>query len=174
MRSRNGFSLVELLIVMSVGTAMLTVAMSVLYLLKETQSNVRQRLASGRRVTRLADQFREDVHGASAVNRVPDETSSPAATVWQFTIQPETVVRYEIRDDEVRRVRNTEDRKIHEDYRLPAGVHATLLPPVSGSSITTLRFETVAPGVAGTRPIQIDAVLGFTNRHASQSNRTPD
>jgi prepilin-type N-terminal cleavage/methylation domain-containing protein len=174
MKSRNGFSLVELLIVMSVGTAMLMVAMSILYLLKETQGNVRQRLASGRRVIRLADQFRDDVHGASTVKPVPNETPSSTETIWQFTIQPNTIVRYEIRDDEVRRIRSIEDRKIQENYRLPAGVRATLLPPPSESTITTLRFETVAPGVAGTRPVQIDAVLGFTNRHAPQSNRTPD
>lgn len=174
MRSRNGFSLVELLIVMSVGTAMLMVAMSVLYLLKETQNNVRQRLASGRGVARLADQFRNDVHGASAVKRMPDDTSSSAKTIWQFTIQPATVVRYEIGDDEVRRIRSTEDGEIHEDYRLPGGVRATLLPPTPESSITSLRFETLNPGVAGTSPIQIDAVLGFTNRHAYQADRTPN
>lgn len=174
MRSRNGFSLVELLIVMSVGTAMLMVAMSVLYLLKETQNNVRQRLASGRRVTRLADQFRDDVHDASRVERVPNETSSSTETIWRFTIQPDTVVRYEIGDDEVRRIRTTGDRKIHEDYRLPAGVRASLLSPASESSITTLRFETADPGGEGTRPIQIDAVLGFANRYASQADRKPD
>ena len=57
MKPRRGFSLIEMLIVISVGTVLLMVAMTVLYTLKETQSKARQRLTEGRMTARLADQF---------------------------------------------------------------------------------------------------------------------
>ncbi len=63
-RRRRGYSLVEALVVMTVGTALLAMAMSVLYLLKETQVQARQGLVDGRTVVRLADQFRDDVAAA--------------------------------------------------------------------------------------------------------------
>ncbi len=174
MRVRRGFSLVELLIVLSAGTAMLMVAMSVLYMLKETQVNVRRRLTEGRMITRLADQFREDVHGASEIELVSGEASSPDAAMWQFAIDSEVVVRYELGDHEVRRVRIAGDDEIHDDYRLPAGVRASLGPPKPGSSIATLRFEVTDATAGGVRPIQIEAVLGFANRHRAQADRTAD
>ena len=172
MRVRRGYSLVELLVVLSVGTAMLTVAMSVLYMLKETQINVRQRLTVGRMITRLADQFREDVHAASGIERMSDERLLPGTAVWQFTLNRETVVRYELGNHEVRRARITGDGKIHDDYRLPAGLRATLRSPEPGSSVTTLRFEVADATVARARPIQIEALLGFANRHTAQTDGT--
>ncbi len=174
MRSRRGFTLIELLIVLSVGTVMLTVAMSVLYMLKETQVNMRQRLTAGRMITRLSDQFREDVHGAGKVERVPDEPSSADTEVWQLTIDKDTVVRYELRAREVRRAWIRGDNKIHDDFRLPAGFRAELRPPEPGSKLTTLRFEVADPMAAGSRPIQIEAVLGFANRHTPQPDGTAD
>ncbi len=174
MRVRRGFSLVELLIVLSVGTAMLMVAMSVLYMLKETQVNVRRLLTEQRMITRLADQFREDVHTATGIERVSDDASSSDAATWQLTIKPDTVVRYELRDREVRRRRIIGDDASHDDYRLPAGVRATLGPPVRGSSITALRFEVTDATAPVARPIQIEAVLGLANRHTAQADRTAD
>lgn len=174
MRSRRGYSLVELLIVLSVGTAMLTVAMSVLYLLKETQVNVRQRLTAGRMITRLSDQFRDDVHGASKIERVSDEASSPDVAVWRLTIDPDTLVLYEIGYREVRRSRTTGDDKIHDDYRLPPGMHAKLCPPDRGSALTTLQFEVADATIAEARPFQIEAALDFANRHGAQTDRTAD
>ncbi len=166
--------MVELLIVLSVGTAMLMVAMSVLYMLKETQISVRRRLTEGRMITRLANQFREDVHGASGIERLSDDGSSSDAAIWQLTIHPDTIVRYELRDREIRRRRVIGDEAIHDDYRLPAGVRATLDAPEPGSSITTLRFEVNDATVAGVGPIGIEAVLGFANRHGAQADRSAD
>ena len=91
MRLRRGFSLVELLVVLTVGTAMLMVAMSVLYMLKETQINVRRRLTEGRMINRLADQFREDVHQSRGMERVPDQRASPGNELWRITIGPDGV-----------------------------------------------------------------------------------
>lgn len=172
MNSRRGFSLIELLIVLSVGTVMLMMAMSVLYMLKETQVNMRQRLATGRTITRLADQFREDVYAASRIERVSGETPSPGTTVWLFSVGPDTVVRYEIGDRQVRRVRLTGSDKIQEDYRLPPGMSATISGAEGDSALAALRFEATDPNVAPPRPTRIEAVLGFANRHTTQTDRT--
>jgi prepilin-type N-terminal cleavage/methylation domain-containing protein len=172
MRSRRGFSLIELLIVLSVGTAMLMVAMSVLYVLKETQVTMRQRLTEGRMVTRLADQFRDDVHSASRIEPVPGERPSPDQTVWQLAVGPDTVVRYEIGDGAVRRIRLSDTDKIQEDYRLPAGMNAAISGGEDDSALAILQFAAADPNVMQQRPIQIEAVLGFDNRHTAPSDRT--
>ncbi len=174
MRSRRGFSLIELLIVLSVGTAMLMVAMSVLYMLKETQVTMRQRLTEGRMITRLADQFRDDVHAASRIERVSGEAPSPDKAVWQFAVGPDTVVRYEVGDGAVRRARLAGTDKIQEDYRLPAGMIATISGAEGDSALAALRFAARDPNVVQRRPVQIEAVLDFANRHTAPSDRTTD
>lgn len=196
MRIRRGYSLVELMIVLSVGTAMLMVAVSVLTMLKQTQDRVRRRLISERRITRLAQQFRSDIHLAIRMERVPKEASSsktgesdvseaggrtdsadrpappraglPVATeCWQLAMAGGEAIRYEFGDGQVRRVHAKDARTTHEDYRLPTGVHAVLTPQEAGSTIALLRFEPEEVGVMGPRPICVEAVLGFDNRHAS-------
>ena len=200
MRIRRGYSLVELMIVLSVGTAMLMVAVSVLTMLKQTQDRVRTRLISERRITRLAQQFRSDIHLAIRMERVPQEASSskagendvpgaggradsadrlkpprdglPVATeCWQLAMSGGEVVRYEFGDRQVRRVHAKDARTTHEDYRLPTGVHAVLTPQEAGSTIASLRFEPKDVGAMGPRPICVEAVLGFDNRHASMPER---
>lgn len=200
MKIRRGYSLVELMIVLSVGTAMLMIAMSVLTMLKQTQDHVRNRLISGRRITRLAQQFRSDTHLAIRMERVPKEVSSaeavesderrndsvqdsadrqatdrgelPVATeCWQLAMAGGDVVRYEFGHRRVRRVQVRDDRTTHEDYRLPVGVQAVLNPPEAGSVVAVLRFKKGDVGVIGPRPICVEAVLGFSNRHASPADR---
>lgn len=170
MRFRQGFSLIELLIVMTVGTAMLMIAMSVLYLLKETQANVRERLTVGRMTTRLADQFREDVHGARSIERETEDATTPESAVWKFTMAPDTVVVYKMRTGAVQRVRIGSDGKVQDDYRLPAGMRATITAPERNSDLATLRIELSGVSAERSRPIQVEALLGFAYRHARQTD----
>lgn len=174
MKPRRGFSLIEMLVVISVGTVLLMVAMTVLYTLKETQSKARQRLTEGRMTARLADQFRDDVHAAVRMERMPDEAASPGITVWQLTIDPDTSVRYEIGDRVVRRVLNSGDGKTHEDYRLPGGLRARISRADAGSGLATLRFETTGAGGVRTSPVQIESLLGFARRHTPEAEGTAD
>ncbi len=174
MNPRRGFSLIELLVVISVGTVLLMVAMTVLYTLKETQSKARQRLTEGRVTARLADQFRDDVHAAGRMERVPDEAALPGRTVWQLTIDPDTFVRYEIQDRAVRRVLTTGEAKIHEDFRLPGGLRAVIDGADADSGLATLRFETTGAGGLRTSPVQVESLLGFARRHAPRAEGTAD
>jgi prepilin-type N-terminal cleavage/methylation domain-containing protein len=170
MRFRRGFSLIELLIVLSVGTVMLMVAVSVLYLLKEAQVNLRERLSVGRMITRLADQFRDDVHRASSMERGSDEAATSDLAVWKLTIDADTVVLYEMRDGAVRRVRIGSRGKIQDDYRLPSGMGAAITAPEGDSDPATLRLEVSDASTGRSRPIQVEALLGFANRHTQQAD----
>lgn len=171
MKSRRAFSLVELIIVLSVGTAMLMLAMSVLYMLKQTQVDMRQRLTDARTITRLADRFREDVHAASRMERVSGEASTPDTVVWQFTCEPDSVVRYELTQHRVHRSQ-TAGKTIHDDYRLPAESRVVIRPPEPASSLVELRLEAADATTADFRPIQIEAVLGLANRHSARNEGT--
>jgi prepilin-type N-terminal cleavage/methylation domain-containing protein len=174
MNPRRGVSLIELLVVISVGTVLLMVAMTVLYTLKETQSKSRQRLTEGRVTARLADQFRDDVHAACRMERLPDEPASPGRIVWQLAIDPDTFVRYEIQDRAVRRVLITGDARIHEDYRLPAGLRAAIDGADADSGLATLRFETTRTGGVPTPPVQVECLLSFARRLSPRAEGTAD
>ncbi len=172
MRFRRGFSLIELLIVLTVSTAMLMIAVSVLYLLKETQDNVRVRFEAGRRMARLANQFRDDVHWANHLERETAGAAPVGAAVWKFTLAPDTVVLYEISPGTVRRSQAGRGGKIQDDYRLPAGMVAVITEPGAGSDVAMLRLEAPEMSAGRARPVQVEALLGFANRHASQADRS--
>lgn len=169
MKSRRGFTLVELLIVLSVAAAMLLVATSVLYLLKQAQVNTRQRLAVQRSVTRLARQFREDVHRAGAMERLPDTPNSPNVVIWSLAMEAGGTVNYEIGAGSLRRVQTEKASKLHEDFRLPPGTEASMVGPAAETPWATFRLNVTDPTVAKMRPVQVEAVLGLNRPHTTQS-----
>ncbi len=165
MRFRRGYTLVELMIVLTVGTAMLMIAVSVLYLLQKTQGNLRQRLSAGRSVARLADQFRGDVHAASRIERGTDK-AAPAAVVWNLDISPDTVVVYQLRAAGVRRVQIASSGRIQDDFPLPPGMGATITAPEGPSTLAVLRLEAGDVSAGRSRPVVIEALLGLDRRHS--------
>ncbi|MHB8901968.1 MAG: prepilin-type N-terminal cleavage/methylation domain-containing protein [Thermoguttaceae bacterium] len=166
-KSRRGFSLVELLVVLSVSTAMLMVAMSVLYLLKQTQVASRQRLDAARMLTRLSDRFRADAHGASRLEWVADDAALTDATAWKFTLDRDTTVVYEIRTEGVRRLETGSRGSVRDDYRLPPRMAVTITPPAENSTLATLRLEAPNPAGGPLRRVRVEAVLGLEGRHSS-------
>ena len=75
-----------------------------------------------------------------------------------------------MRDGAVRRVRIGSGGKIQDDYRLPSGMGATITAPEGDSDPATLRLEVSGASTGRSRPIQVEAVLGFANRHTRQAD----
>jgi prepilin-type N-terminal cleavage/methylation domain-containing protein len=172
MKLHRGFTLVELLIVLSVASAMLLVATSVLYLLKQAQTSTHQRLAVQRSVTRLARQFREDVHRAGAMERLPKPLGSPNVVTWSLAMEGGVAVNYELRTGSLRRVQTADTTRRHEDFRLPPGTEASMVGPAAETPWATFRLDVTDPTVAKMRPVQVEAVLGLDRPHTAQGEET--
>ncbi len=168
MKSRRGFTLVELLIVLSVTTAMLLIGTSVLYLLKQAQVNTRQRLGFERNVTRLARQFREDVHRAGAMERLPKTPNSPNVVTWSLAMEGGMAVHYEVQAGSLRRVQTADTTNLHEDFRLPPGTEASIEGPAAKTPWATFRLDVTDPTTAKMRPVHVEAVLGLDRPHTAQ------
>ena len=167
MKSRRGFTLVELLIVLSAATALLMVATSVLYLLKEADVSTRQRLAFQRSVTRLARQFREDVHRAGAIERLPKQPNSPNIATWRLAMEGGAAVNYELGAGSLRRVLIADATNTHEDFRLPPGTKASIEGPAAETPWATFRIDVTNPATAKMRPVRVEAVLGLARPHTA-------
>jgi hypothetical protein len=168
MRKPDGYTLVEILVVAAVGTAIFGVTIGVLYLLKEAQVAAFERTLSGRTVGRLAEVFRDDVHRAAQIERPAGQAGGADEAVWRLAIPPETVVEYRFSATAVERTESTESAgssSFRESHRLPAGTAATREPAESPGSIVTLRIEPAGrQPVLKWRPIVVDAVLGLDRR----------
>jgi prepilin-type N-terminal cleavage/methylation domain-containing protein len=68
MTRRSAFSLIELLVVMTVGTAVMAATVSTLYLMIRLEAGTRQAVVCQTAEARLAGQFRRDVHAAVGVS----------------------------------------------------------------------------------------------------------
>lgn len=165
MRKPGGYTLVETLVVATVGTAVFGVAIGVLYLLKEAQVAAFERTVSGRTVSRLAEVFRDDVHRAARVEQRAGEAPGADEAIWRLAIPPETIVEYRFSAAAVERTESAGSDSFRESHRLPAGTVATLEPAGPPGAIVTLRIESAGrqPELKW-RPIVIDAVLGLDRR----------
>ena len=89
MKKRNAFTLIELTITMSAGSALMIMAIGLLHQSMSLASLARKRADHQRSVSRLSNQFRQDVHRASVFTilssdsielTLPDETKITYAT----------------------------------------------------------------------------------------------
>jgi prepilin-type N-terminal cleavage/methylation domain-containing protein len=68
MKRRQGFTLIEMLLTMSVGSLLMVLAMTLLQQAMTLSSQTRSQCDADRVIHRLCEQFRRDAHSASAVS----------------------------------------------------------------------------------------------------------
>src|SRR5438045_3775634 len=143
LKARRGVSLVELLVVMSLSSVLLTTSAVVLHRMMLSHGKTRNVLAASRSALRLSDQFRSDVHRATGVTT----ENLDAPVVARLQLDGSNVVEYSYADGVVRRTRITDDKVTsREEYIFPANSQLAVgqsSPPLLSLSITS------QPGDAG-------------------------
>jgi type II secretory pathway component PulJ len=171
MRARRGYSLIELLVAITAGTAVMAVAVSLLAMLLGVDGQVRRRSLARAALDRLADQFRRDVHAALDLKPVDNPPADPAQE-WQLQLPSDRTVRYRLRAGEVQRIEQAggkpqavESYAIHPDAGAAIQVDRDSRPPT-----VSLRFtqESPRPVARATLALEIDAVLGSDRREAEK------
>jgi type II secretory pathway component PulJ len=115
--SRRGVSLIEMLVVISGLAVLLGLCAVTIQLLMRVSSEAQARRSHAAALGRLAEQFREDVHGCD------DAQARPSAGL-RLTRGPRVVIEYQPRDGRVDRVESVAGQASrHESFAL--GRHST-------------------------------------------------
>jgi hypothetical protein len=169
LKKRRGASLVELLVVMSLGAGLLTTSAVVLHRIMHSHGKARHFLAASRSALRLSDQFRSDVHRARKVTK--DNLDAPV--VVRLELGDAGVVEYSYVAGLVRRAQIKEGKVASRDeYSFPANsrltIHEQPSPRLVSLSIASTPGDAGGPaqqGFATAVYLQIEAEMGRDSRY---------
>ena len=168
MTRRRGFTLIELLVAMAGASAILGMAVAMVYTLLEADRAGRQRMHVGESLGRLADQFRRDVHAARAVAPLAPAGGKKRSPGWQLRLDDRRSVRYGVREGKLVRSEHVEGKAVRQDsFALPHGATMSVQPDAGGRpAAVRLSIEPAAgPAEKWKGPaIHVDAVLGRDHR----------
>lgn len=116
--SRRAFTLVELIIVLTVATAIVGVAVMLIELLLRSERDTARGFRNARVLMRVSQIFREDVHAAERVEvNAPEVDKKPGLNLG---LSDGRRVYYEIDAHELRRTESQGDKASHQDtFRFP-------------------------------------------------------
>jgi prepilin-type N-terminal cleavage/methylation domain-containing protein len=154
---RRGYSLIELVVVMTIATVIVGLAAAMLHLLLRTERNGRQQMHRSAALARLADQFRDDVR-AAARQLVPDDANP---SCWTFEMEAGRNVQYRAQAGQIERVETLGGQiERRESYALPPDAAVWIATPGdSKPPVATLIVKDTS-----NREIRIAAVLGKDHR----------
>jgi prepilin-type N-terminal cleavage/methylation domain-containing protein len=157
---RRGYSLIEMLVVLTVGTVIVGISVAMLHSLLRAEQTGRDRVPQAGILARLAEQFRGDV--AAALRQTPGARQAE----WPFVLADDRLVTYRALPGEVRREERTAGKLVRqESYVLASGSSAAIR--VQGKDAPTVVNLIIVVGgehpTAG-REMRVTAVLGKDHR----------
>jgi prepilin-type N-terminal cleavage/methylation domain-containing protein len=159
---RRAFTLIEMLVVLTVGSAAIGIAISALFALMRTERVGRERIPQVSVLSQLAEQYRNDAHSAR-------QTTIDDTTVQQhFDLADGRSATYCVGTDAVERLERSADKKIRrETYFLPEGTVATFTVDSKSTPSVASILMASNPDAATKRTWQIAAILGQDHRFES-------
>lgn len=146
--NRRGFTLIEVTVLMTAVAVMLGLCVVVLQLALRLETDARGRFDRANALSRLAERFRADVHGARGVEIAPEKPE-----VLRVDSASGRSIEYRIQEaGEVSRVESEGDKIVHrEEFRAPQIAETRLeIREIDGHRFAVLSVETL------TRPDRID------------------
>jgi prepilin-type N-terminal cleavage/methylation domain-containing protein len=164
MKRRRGLFLIEMLIVMTVGSALAGIAVLMLYALMLSHDAGREHLENCRSISRLAEQFRGDVHSMQKTSADGIET--------EIELLPEAAsdakVRYQCLDGRVDRSELQGEKTVRqESYMLGPDMEASIKTQAQGdASIISISIspKPQTENLHHATPLRIEALLGLDRR----------
>jgi type II secretory pathway pseudopilin PulG len=160
MKCRHGFSLVELIVVITVETAVLGLAVGLVGHVMGSQRQSRRNLEYGMAWDALCDQFRRDAHAAAAAN-----TANPR--VQELKLPDQTRIVYQALESGIQRQELYDGQVLAQEvYRLRPGFRLQFEAELAAKQ-ALLRLQVYPPAGADGHelsPGQCEAVLGRDRR----------
>ena len=175
MKNRSGKTLIEMIVVISVMSMVMMIAVRTITQLMRADASGGKSLVAGTSLARLAHQFRRDVHTAGEARLVtPEENAAPRL---QLFLLENTIVEYHPFAEKIlRTIRRGEQTTSKETFQLSRGENRFEIseedtPIISLVHVrnTTESFEK-SPGPAREKEIRIEAVRGRNHRYTKQEN----
>ena len=161
MKRRRGIFLIEMLVVITVGAALAGIAVFMLYALMISHDSGREHLENCRTISRLAEQFRGDVHSMQKTSADGKET--------EIELLPEAAndakVRYQCLDGRVDRCELQGEKTVRqESYMLGPDMEASIKTQAQGDA--TIIGIAISPKAQTEKfyrafPMRIEALLGL-------------
>ncbi|MEN6448912.1 MAG: type II secretion system protein [Thermoguttaceae bacterium] len=157
MNRKRGFSLVEMIVVLTVASVLMGIAVTLLCALIRAQGTSREVVEQTVSINRLAERFRRDVHAAQEFTK---ETDGAHIGSVEYLVKGSTVNRS---------VWTGKNRTEQDAFHLGDGYTARL-ETVATDARRLVRLTVVPQETAtmGRRSLQIEAALGFDGRFAER------
>lgn len=170
MKNRRGASLVELLLIMSACTVVLTLSAELIHRVMIAQSKATTFLNAERSAQRLTAAFRRDVHAATE-RREGEEAKPASGQLLALTLPDDRLVEYRLEQGTITRTLSENDAtKAREQFVFPAEATASVASDDSGMITLTIDTPIAAPSPDDATPksqafiipakVQIQAILG--------------
>lgn len=166
MIGRRGVSLIETLVLMTVGSTLMGIAVGAIHLLFTMDHNTRQRRQLQASEARLADQFRRDVHAALRLE--PGEASGQSWSVWQLELGADKRIQYQSEPGGLTRLEILQDKTTRREWYPLMESSKVRLDMTSDGPIPIVSLRIASSEEPGNlfppQSVRIDARLGANHR----------
>ena len=159
MIGRRGFTLIEMLVSITITSVMLGIAVAAIYALMRSDETARRQLGRQTTLARLSQQFRRDVH--ASLRLTGPEPADGKSQAWKLHGADGRVIQYRMGNESlVRTVLVGNAVKQRESYALLPKEQAKLEMAPGTSVVSLWLTASLEPGrIAPPAPIEIDAAL---------------
>jgi len=172
MKETQGFTLVELLLSMTVGSVLMALALGMVHRAMRVESTAHTHAGVERTATRLSRQFRHDIHQAESVF-IGDQPAG--ASSLRLMVPDKNPITYQVEKSRVRREQPLGDEQIHREFfSFPEGfaVRFTELDePLR--VVLMLDFDAKLVGIPRQVRLHTEAVVGLFLRSSPTEEALP-
>jgi len=175
MVKRSGKSLIELIVVISVMSMVMLIAVRTISQLMRADASGGKSLVAETSLARLSHQFRRDVHAARKAQLVIPEEN--AASRLQLSLPENTIAEYRPFAEKIlRTVRRGEETISRETFHLSRGENRFEISEDDTPIISLVHLRKTAesyenpPGHAREKEIRIEAIRGRNHRYTKREN----
>ena len=174
--ARAGYTLMEMLVVMSVLAVITTISAVLFTSLSRAELQAARSVTAQQTLSRLQERFRRDVHQAAVAEVTTAEDQQP---ILKLTHSGEMIIRYQLERGDLQRTAQGPETTHRETYRLPETRWSFSMSPGFPERVRLTmhrRADTLQPTTTPAPAVQdwqLEAVLSLAGVPGPSDGRTP-